>query len=246
MACCILPEEARKSGSAGMATYGGDARICKGRAVRAGGEMSYERRIAVSAGVEKDVATVAVGGRFDTIGAPVASAAIDSLPAEATDIVFDVSEVEYMSSAGIRVILSAMHRCQDAGGSCVVRGAKPDIIATLELAGVAQFAEIEETGETGPAEPSNPGGQPDVSSAGTPVVEVADEGEAPVEGESGVSLGTLLVVVVIVFVAVAALIWLLTGVIEQERGARAASEASRSPYAAIMESAVSDTVACGW
>ena len=57
--------------------------------------------------VERDfeLVTLEVTGRLDTTTAPNLEAVINELSSDTKELVFDVAELEYISSAGIRVLL---------------------------------------------------------------------------------------------------------------------------------------------
>ena len=56
------------------------------------------------------VVTLKIVGRLDTSTAPALEAAIDGFAAEIKELVLDCSALEYVSSAGLHVILKARSR----------------------------------------------------------------------------------------------------------------------------------------
>ena len=65
--------------------------------------------------VERDFELVTLGitGRLDTTTAPNLEAVISELSEDIKELVFDVSGVEYISSAGLRVLLIMQNDCED-------------------------------------------------------------------------------------------------------------------------------------
>ena len=57
--------------------------------------------------INDNLAEISLTGWLDTKTAPVFAAEMDELPAEVTEIRFNMAELEYISSAGIRQIVSA-------------------------------------------------------------------------------------------------------------------------------------------
>ena len=59
--------------------------------------------------VERDfeLVTLEITGRLDTTTAPNLELIINELPEDTKELIFDMSGVEYISSAGIRVLLGA-------------------------------------------------------------------------------------------------------------------------------------------
>ena len=85
----------------------------------------------------KRVSLVTVGGRVDSATAPDFEKALQALiQANRSQIVLDLKGVEYMSSAGIRGMVSALKAAKNVGGD--VRLAQPStrVKEVLELAGL--------------------------------------------------------------------------------------------------------------
>jgi len=57
-------------------------------------------------------------------------------------IVFDMSEVQLISSRGIWVLLETQKACQKKKGSLVLCNVSEDMITSFELAGIMHFIEI--------------------------------------------------------------------------------------------------------
>ena len=56
---------------------------------------------------ELGLVTLKITGRLDTTTSPNLDSVINELPEDTKELVFDMSGVEYISSAGIRVLLRA-------------------------------------------------------------------------------------------------------------------------------------------
>lgn len=84
--------------------------------------------------LEGDRLTLAPQGRVDTITAPEFEAA---LPAEGVgELVLDLSAVDYMSSAGLRVLLTAHKRMK---GAMKVANVQPVVKEVFEITGFADI-----------------------------------------------------------------------------------------------------------
>lgn len=57
--------------------------------------------------INGNLAEISLTGWLDTKTAPEFAAEMDQLPSEVTEIKFDLAELEYISSAGIRQIVAA-------------------------------------------------------------------------------------------------------------------------------------------
>ena len=82
--------------------------------------------------------TLAPLGRVDTITAPELEAAVQLDGVE--ELVFDLSEVDYISSAGLRVLLSSQKRM--AGKSMLITGACPAVKEVFDITGFSDIFNI--------------------------------------------------------------------------------------------------------
>src|SRR5687768_137271 len=57
---------------------------------------------------------------------------------EHNNLVVDLSEVTYMSSAGLRALVGALKRSREAGGNLVISSPSPRVREVLELAGLSE------------------------------------------------------------------------------------------------------------
>lgn len=86
--------------------------------------------------------SVALEGRLDTTTAPQLENFLkDSLNA-VTALVFDFEKLEYISSAGLRVLLRAQ-KIMNAQGSMLVRNVNADIAEIFDITGFCDILTIE-------------------------------------------------------------------------------------------------------
>lgn len=84
-----------------------------------------------------NVLRVRVRGRLDTVASP----GLDKLLAEAlaaggiTEIHFDLGELEYISSSGLRVLLAALKKTGTPVGAGYIENANDDIKNIFEMTG---------------------------------------------------------------------------------------------------------------
>ena len=87
--------------------------------------------------------TVALEGRLDTTTAPELEDYVGELYArEINDIVVDMEKCEFVSSAGLRVIV-AMQKHAAAGGTLVFRGVQPDVMEVFSMTGFDKILTFE-------------------------------------------------------------------------------------------------------
>ena len=91
---------------------------------------------------EGDKLTVALEGRLDTLTSPDLEEKITPELESLTELVFDFRDLEYISSAGLRVLLMAAQTMEDKG-RMVVRNVSSDIMDIFEVTGFIDILTIE-------------------------------------------------------------------------------------------------------
>ena len=85
---------------------------------------------------------VAVEGRLDTTTAPELEAALKEAAESADKIVLDFSKLDYVSSAGLRVLL-ATHKKMAAKEGMTVTGVNDIVNEIFEITGFSDILDIE-------------------------------------------------------------------------------------------------------
>ena len=85
---------------------------------------------------------IEVVGRLDTSTAPVLDKTIGENVPENSALVLDMKGLEYISSAGLRVLLSAQKRMQKSG-SMKLKNVNGEVMEVLEMTGFADILVIE-------------------------------------------------------------------------------------------------------
>ena len=86
--------------------------------------------------------TLELEGRLDTMTAPALDKAINEEIGEVSNLVLDMQGLEYISSAGLRVLLSAQKKMQKVG-SMKVRNVCAEVMEVFEMTGFADILVIE-------------------------------------------------------------------------------------------------------
>ncbi len=81
----------------------------------------------------EDAVVLRVAGRLDAATSPELEQAFSSLDGQR--LVLDLSELDYISSAGLRVLLARLKRIQPAGGQMLLAGLKPEVREVFEITG---------------------------------------------------------------------------------------------------------------
>ena len=85
---------------------------------------------------------IEIVGRLDTITAPALDKTINEDIGDAKNLVLDVKGMEYISSAGLRVLLAAQKKMQKIG-SMKLTGVCEDVMEVFEMTGFADILVIE-------------------------------------------------------------------------------------------------------
>ena len=86
--------------------------------------------------------TIQIIGRLDTITAPSLDKTIQENMGDTKNLVLDMKSLEYISSAGLRVLLSAQKKMQKIGSMKVIHVC-PAVMEVFEMTGFADIFAIE-------------------------------------------------------------------------------------------------------
>ena len=86
--------------------------------------------------------TIALTGRLDTNTAPQLELELNGCLASVEKLIFDLAALEYISSAGLRVILSAQ-KVMNRQGEMVVRNVNEMVQEVFEITGFTDILTIE-------------------------------------------------------------------------------------------------------
>ena len=91
--------------------------------------------------VERDfeLVTLEITGRLDTTTAPNLESVVNELSEDTKELVFDMSGVEYISSAGIRVLLGAYKKINSSQGKFRIEKANDIVAEVFEMTGLSQM-----------------------------------------------------------------------------------------------------------
>ena len=85
---------------------------------------------------------IEIVGRLDTITAPALDKTINEDIGDTKDLVLDIKGVEYISSAGLRVLLGAQKKMQKIGTMKVINVCE-EVMDVFEMTGFADILVIE-------------------------------------------------------------------------------------------------------
>lgn len=86
--------------------------------------------------------SVILSGRLDTTSSPSLEAELKQSVNGIKELVFDFSGVEYISSAGLRVLLAAQ-KVMNRQGSMKLTGVRADVMEVFDITGFSDILTIE-------------------------------------------------------------------------------------------------------
>ncbi len=96
----------------------------------------------INKNLEGSKLTVALTGRLDTTTSPQLETELRNSVAGITELVFDLEALDYISSAGLRVLLSAQ-KVMNKQGEMKITNVKPEIMEIFDVTGFVDILTIE-------------------------------------------------------------------------------------------------------
>lgn len=91
---------------------------------------------------ENGVATLSIAGHLTTSTAPELEEALEPVFAQTHQVVLDFTQLEYLSSAGLRVLVAAQKEVMAAGGHLQIVGANDDVREVFDITGLVDIFDI--------------------------------------------------------------------------------------------------------
>ena len=98
--------------------------------------------LTINKDTSSDALTLALEGRLDTTTAPQLEAELNAFMPSVKTLVFDMSKLAYISSAGLRVLLKAQ-KTMNKQGTMTIRNAGAEILEIFEVTGFDEILNIE-------------------------------------------------------------------------------------------------------
>ena len=92
---------------------------------------------------EGSTLTFVLEGRIDTQTSPTLQKEIEESLEGVTDLVLDFTQVGYISSAGLRAVLTAQNWMDARSGSMVLRGCSKNVLGVFKVTGFDSFLTFE-------------------------------------------------------------------------------------------------------
>ena len=88
-------------------------------------------------------ATIKVEGKLTATEAPELEAAVEGLGADVRDITLNLAGLEYIASAGLRVLVATGKTAASRGGKLTIAEPSKEVMDILEMTGLAGIFAIE-------------------------------------------------------------------------------------------------------
>jgi anti-sigma B factor antagonist len=100
----------------------------------------------ISSKIDGDIVQIALAGSVDASNSPDVEHAVKvALSGGKPRLIFDLSQVHYISSAGLRAILLAAKQAKAAGGGVAVFGLQADVEKVFTISGFGKIVPIATT-----------------------------------------------------------------------------------------------------
>lgn len=84
-----------------------------------------------------------LSGRLETATAPQFQEAVEKIQKDVMELKLDLKKLEYISSAGLRVLLAAAKKMKAKGGNLIVCHANAEVMDVFEITGFREILNIQ-------------------------------------------------------------------------------------------------------
>lgn len=92
---------------------------------------------------ENGAKVVSINGRLDTVTSPELEKTVNPLIEVGQTIVFNCENMEYISSAGLRIVLSTHKKVVAANGRFIIRSLNNEVKSVFDMTGFSRLLNIE-------------------------------------------------------------------------------------------------------
>jgi anti-anti-sigma factor len=111
---------------------------------------NIEGLIDIKEEIKNDILILKIQGRLDAVSSPTAERKIfDYINNGQHKLLLEFSGIDYLSSAGMRMLLSTTKKLKTLGGKLVVCSVTPNVMDVLKMSGFDHVLELARTEEDG-------------------------------------------------------------------------------------------------
>ena len=96
----------------------------------------------ISTRTSNDIHIVAITGSLDSTTAPEAQKSLDAVVGGARKVALDFSQLDYISSAGLRILLGAAKQLRGKGGTLGMFGLNQSVREVFEISGFSSILSV--------------------------------------------------------------------------------------------------------
>jgi anti-anti-sigma factor len=96
----------------------------------------------ISTRTSNDIHIVAIAGSLDSTTSPEAQKSLDAVLASAKKVALDFSQLDYISSAGLRILLGAAKHLRASGGTLGMFGLNQSVREVFEISGFSSILSV--------------------------------------------------------------------------------------------------------
>ncbi len=96
----------------------------------------------ISTRTSNDIHIVAIAGSMDSTTSPEAQKGLDDVVAGAKKVVLDFTALDYISSAGLRVLLGAAKKLKASGGTLRIFGVNQSVKEVFDISGFSTILSV--------------------------------------------------------------------------------------------------------
>ena len=96
----------------------------------------------VTTDIENKKMTAVIDGRLDTLTSPELESKLKDIPAGITELNLDLKDTEYVSSAGLRIILSLHKRMTKSSGTLYISYVNESVKEIFDITGFSDILDI--------------------------------------------------------------------------------------------------------
>lgn len=97
----------------------------------------------ITTAIDGNTAKITVEGKLSVATSPELESAVMGLPESVINFDFDLSGLDYISSAGLRVLVTTQKLATQRGGTMILRHPVSDVYDVFEMTGLTEIFTIE-------------------------------------------------------------------------------------------------------
>lgn len=106
-------------------------------------QNANESKLKITMNQDGEEYTFVLEGRMDTLTSPDLEDQVEEVIGQAKTLIFDMGKVEYISSAGLRVLMGAAQELEENDGEVIIRHITKPVQEVFDVTGFSDAFRIE-------------------------------------------------------------------------------------------------------